>query len=121
MTPSPTEACVDARRRGVTVYLENDVAVGWPVPARAGRDRSFQVTACVRAAAAHGALFLNTGAPLTATARQPTGDPAALWSDGVHLTELGDTILLQQTEQLLAEHRTAESSRTTRSWSATPP
>ncbi|MEV6421688.1 hypothetical protein [Streptomyces sp. NPDC051662] len=28
--------------------------------------------------------------------------------DGVHLTELGDTVLLQQTERLLAEHRIVE-------------
>ncbi|MGC4916297.1 SGNH/GDSL hydrolase family protein [Streptomyces albogriseolus] len=55
------------------------------------------------AAAAHGTLFLDVWAPFTAVARL-IGDPAALWSDGVHLTELGDTVLLQQVEQLLAEH-----------------
>ncbi|MFI5857382.1 SGNH/GDSL hydrolase family protein [Streptomyces parvulus] len=55
------------------------------------------------AAAAHGRLFLDVWAPFTAVARL-IGDPAALWSDGVHLTELGDTVLLQQAEQLLAEH-----------------
>jgi acetyltransferase-like isoleucine patch superfamily enzyme/lysophospholipase L1-like esterase len=59
-------------------------------------------------AAAHGALFLDVWAPFTAAARHiaPGGDdPAGLWSDGVHLTELGDTVLLQQAERLLAEHR----------------
>ncbi|MFD4525525.1 SGNH/GDSL hydrolase family protein [Streptomyces sp. NPDC058470] len=60
------------------------------------------------AAAAHGALFLDVWAPFTAAARHLTGDPGALWSDGVHLTELGDTVLLQQTERLLAEHRIIE-------------
>lgn len=61
------------------------------------------------AAAAHGALFLNVWDPFTAAARHLApadgDDPAGLWSDGVHLTELGDTLLLQQAERLLAEHR----------------
>ncbi|MGY3677484.1 SGNH/GDSL hydrolase family protein [Streptomyces sp. TE33382] len=61
------------------------------------------------AAAAHGALFLDVWAPFTAAARHLTpaagDDPAGLWSDGVHLTELGDTLLLQQVERLLTEHR----------------
>ncbi|MFE9424184.1 SGNH/GDSL hydrolase family protein [Kitasatospora sp. NPDC006697] len=61
------------------------------------------------AAAAHGALFLDVWAPFTAAARHlapADGDnPVGLWSDGVHLTELGDTLLLQQVERLLAEHR----------------
>lgn len=65
-------------------------------------------TAAHAAAAAHGALFLDVWAPFTAAARHLTGEPATLWSDGVHLTELGDTVLLQQTEQLLAEHRIVE-------------
>ncbi|MFF8786731.1 GDSL-type esterase/lipase family protein [Streptomyces sp. NPDC015125] len=64
--------------------------------------------AAAQAAAAHGALFLDVWAPFTAAARHLTGDPAGLWSDGVHLTELGDTVLLQQTERLLAEHRIVE-------------
>ncbi|WP_327378905.1 GDSL-type esterase/lipase family protein (plasmid) [Streptomyces sp. NBC_01216] len=61
------------------------------------------------AAATNGALFLDVWAPFTAAARHLTpadgDDPAGLWSDGVHLTELGDTLLLQQAERLLAEHR----------------
>ncbi|MFE2639441.1 GDSL-type esterase/lipase family protein [Streptomyces scopuliridis] len=61
------------------------------------------------AAAAHGAQFLDVWAPFTAAARHIApaiaDNPVGLWSDGVHLTELGDTILLQQTERLLAEHR----------------
>ncbi|MFJ5635172.1 GDSL-type esterase/lipase family protein [Streptomyces goshikiensis] len=69
--------------------------------------------AAARAAAAHNALFLNVWGPFTAAARHlaPTsGDdgPPGLWSDGVHLTELGDTVLLQQAERLLAEHRIVE-------------
>ncbi|MGW0827830.1 hypothetical protein [Streptomyces sp. NPDC002845] len=44
----------------------------------------------------------------TAAAQHLTGEPTGLWSDGVHLTELGDTILLQQTERLLADHRIVE-------------
>jgi hypothetical protein len=31
-----------------------------------------------------------------------------VWSDGVHLTELGDIVLLQHTERLLAKHRVVE-------------
>ncbi|MFJ4003832.1 GDSL-type esterase/lipase family protein [Streptomyces sp. NPDC090023] len=61
------------------------------------------------AAAAHGALFLDVWTPFTAAARHLTpadgDDRSGLWSDGVHLTELGDTVLLQQAERLLAEHR----------------
>ncbi|WP_033825812.1 MULTISPECIES: GDSL-type esterase/lipase family protein [unclassified Kitasatospora] len=59
------------------------------------------------AAAAHGTLFLDVWTPFTAVARHvPTDDATGgVWSDGVHLTELGDTVLLQQTERLLAEHR----------------
>ncbi|MFI9788630.1 GDSL-type esterase/lipase family protein [Kitasatospora sp. NPDC051984] len=69
--------------------------------------------AAAKAAAAHDALFLDMWAPFTAAARHlapaNTDDGAAgLWSDGVHLTELGDTVLLQQTEKLLAEHRIVE-------------
>ncbi|MGW1815413.1 SGNH/GDSL hydrolase family protein [Streptomyces sp. NPDC002125] len=59
------------------------------------------------AAAAHGTLFLDVWTPFTTVARL-MDDPAALWSDGVHLSELGDTVLLQQAEQLLAEHGTIE-------------
>ncbi|MEU9279977.1 GDSL-type esterase/lipase family protein [Streptomyces sp. NPDC048341] len=60
-----------------------------------------------KAAAAHGALFLDVWTPFTAVARHlPSDDQAGgVWSDGVHLTELGDTVLLQHTERLLAEHR----------------
>ncbi|WBO61504.1 hypothetical protein [Streptomyces camelliae] len=34
--------------------------------------------------------------------------PVNLWSNGVHLTESGHTVLLQQTERILAEHRIVE-------------
>ncbi|WP_225102556.1 hypothetical protein [Streptomyces sp. CoH27] len=34
--------------------------------------------------------------------------PVNLWSEGVHLTEPGDTVLLQQTERILADHRIVE-------------
>ncbi|MEU1076194.1 MULTISPECIES: SGNH/GDSL hydrolase family protein [unclassified Streptomyces] len=64
--------------------------------------------AAAQAAAAHGAQYLDVWNPFTAAAQHMTGAPAALWSDGVHLTELGDTVLLQQAEQLLAEHRIVE-------------
>ncbi|GAA3086885.1 hypothetical protein GCM10020000_86990 [Streptomyces olivoverticillatus] len=62
------------------------------------------------AAAAHGALFLSVWAPFTAAARHLPADDVTggVWSDGVHLTELGDTILLQQAEHLLTEHRIIE-------------
>ena len=63
--------------------------------------------AAQRAAAAHGALFLDVWTPFTAAARHlSTSDGTnGVWSDGVHLSELGDTVLLQQAERLLAEHR----------------
>ncbi|MET7487699.1 GDSL-type esterase/lipase family protein [Streptomyces sp. NPDC005538] len=63
-----------------------------------------------KAAAAHGALFLDVWTPFTAVARHLPADDTAggVWSDGVHLTELGDTVLLQHTERLLAEHRIVE-------------
>ncbi|GLW74736.1 hypothetical protein Kpho02_70330 [Kitasatospora phosalacinea] len=69
--------------------------------------------AAAKAAADHGALFLDVWAPFTAAARHLApadgeDDPGSLWSDGVHLTELGDTVLLQQAEQFLAEHRIVE-------------
>jgi lysophospholipase L1-like esterase len=64
--------------------------------------------AAANAAAAHGALFLDVWTPFAAAARHlagvAAGQPAEVWSDGVHLTELGDTILLHQAERLLAEH-----------------
>lgn len=64
-------------------------------------------TAAQRAAAAHGALFLDVWTPFTAVARHlPVGDETSgVWSDGVHLSELGDTVLLRQAEHLLAEHQ----------------
>ncbi|PIB11817.1 hypothetical protein B1C81_00895 [Streptomyces sp. HG99] len=63
-----------------------------------------------KAAAAHGALLLDVWTPFTAVARHlPADDQAGrVWSDGVHLTELGDTVLLQHAERLLAEHRIVE-------------
>jgi hypothetical protein len=64
-------------------------------------------TAAQGAAAAHGALFLDVWTPFTTAARcLPAGDETSgLWSDGVHLSELGDTVLLQQAEHLLTEHQ----------------
>jgi lysophospholipase L1-like esterase len=63
-------------------------------------------TAAQRAAAAHGALFLDVWTPFTAVARHlPSGETNGVWSDGVHLSELGDTVLLRQAERLLAENR----------------
>jgi len=61
----------------------------------------------------HGALFLDVWTPFTAAARHlapaAAGDDlVSLWSDGVHLSELGDTVLLQQAERILAEHRIVE-------------
>jgi len=70
------------------------------------------------AAVTSGALFLDIWSPFTAAARhlQPAygDDPTGLWSDGVHLTELGDTLLLQQAERLLAEHRIIDKLLTSR-------
>lgn len=66
-------------------------------------------TAAQRAAAAHGALFLDVWAPFNTVARHlPTGETNGVWSDGVHLSELGDTVLLQQAEHLLAENRVVD-------------
>ncbi|MEU4300097.1 SGNH/GDSL hydrolase family protein [Kitasatospora aureofaciens] len=69
--------------------------------------------AAAKAAADHGALFLDVWAPFIAVARQLASAPAnheiaGLWSDGVHLSELGDTVLLRQAEHFLAAHRTVE-------------
>lgn len=62
-------------------------------------------------AATHGALFLDASTPFTAIARHlSAGDEAgAMWSDGIHLSDLGDTVLLQQAERLLTEHRIIDS------------
>jgi hypothetical protein len=70
--------------------------------------------AAAKVAADHGAVFLDVWAPFTAAARQLAAAPAAhepgsLWSDGVHLTELGDTVLLQAAERLLDEQRIIDS------------
>jgi hypothetical protein len=64
-------------------------------------------TAAQRTAAAHGALFLDMWTPLASVARHlSTGDETSgVWSDGVHLSELGDTVLLQQAEHFLTQHR----------------
>lgn len=60
--------------------------------------------AAAQAAAALDAQYLDMWNPFTAVAQHMTGPSGTLWSDGVHLTELGDTVLLQQTEHFLAEH-----------------
>jgi len=77
------------------------------------------------AASTHGALFLDVWTPFTAAARHlasvNTTDAAiSLWSDGVHLTELGDTVLLQQAERMLADHHVIENLLDYRSWNAPP-
>ncbi|WP_370131350.1 GDSL-type esterase/lipase family protein [Streptacidiphilus sp. EB103A] len=60
-------------------------------------------------AVAHGALFLDVWTPLTAAVRLLGSDGTdRVWSDGVHLSELGDTVVLQQVERFLAEHRILE-------------
>ncbi|WP_055530110.1 GDSL-type esterase/lipase family protein [Streptomyces graminilatus] len=69
--------------------------------------------AAATTAVGHGALFLNVWTPFAAAARNlapaaAADDPVSLWSDGVHLTELGDTVLLQQAERILVEHRIIE-------------
>ncbi|MGH3830318.1 MAG: GDSL-type esterase/lipase family protein [Pseudonocardiaceae bacterium] len=66
--------------------------------------------ATAKAAAEHGALFLDVWTPFTAAARQLATAPAdhetaSLWSDGVHLSELGDALVLRQVEGFLADHR----------------
>jgi acetyltransferase-like isoleucine patch superfamily enzyme/lysophospholipase L1-like esterase len=67
-------------------------------------------TAARQAAVAHGALFLDVWDAFTTTARHLPADAApGVWSDGVHLSELGDTVLLQQAERFLAEQRVVES------------
>jgi lysophospholipase L1-like esterase len=69
--------------------------------------------AAAQAATSHGAQFLDVFAPFTAAARHLVGGDeaaatASLWSDGVHLTELGDALLLRHVEQLLGQHRTID-------------
>jgi acetyltransferase-like isoleucine patch superfamily enzyme len=67
-------------------------------------------TAARQAAAAHGCLFLDVWDAFTTTARHlPADATPGVWSDGVHLSELGDTVLLQQAERFLVEHRVVES------------
>lgn len=56
------------------------------------------------AAAAHGALFLDVWTPLVAAALH-----LPVWSDGVHLTELGDTVLLREVERLFTDQGIVES------------
>jgi acetyltransferase-like isoleucine patch superfamily enzyme/lysophospholipase L1-like esterase len=58
-----------------------------------------------------GALFLDVWGPFTTAARHlasaAPGNPAhgqSLWSDGVHLSELGDALMLRQIEAFLAAH-----------------
>jgi acetyltransferase-like isoleucine patch superfamily enzyme/lysophospholipase L1-like esterase len=66
--------------------------------------------AAQRAATAHGVPFLDVWTPFTAVAQHlPIGEETGgVWSDGVHLSELGDTVLLQQAESLLNEQRVIE-------------
>jgi acetyltransferase-like isoleucine patch superfamily enzyme/lysophospholipase L1-like esterase len=66
-----------------------------------------------RAAHAAGAALIDLWTPFTAAARHlPTPLPGdqlpGLWSDGAHLSELGDTLVLRRIESFLAEHRTIE-------------
>jgi acetyltransferase-like isoleucine patch superfamily enzyme/lysophospholipase L1-like esterase len=68
--------------------------------------------AAAATAAAHaGARFLDVWEPFTAAARHlntaPSNSPGAaqsLWSDGVHLSELGDALMLRQVEGFLDTH-----------------
>ncbi|GAA2255220.1 hypothetical protein GCM10010430_43770 [Kitasatospora cystarginea] len=57
-----------------------------------------------------GALFLDVWTPVAAAARHLPADDATagVWNDGVHLSELGDTILLQEAERFLADRRVIE-------------
>ena len=60
------------------------------------------------------ALFLDVWGPFTDAARQLAAAPTehgvqTLWSDGVHLSELGDALMLRQAETFLAEHRIVHS------------
>ncbi|MEY9846155.1 lysophospholipase L1-like esterase/NTP pyrophosphatase (non-canonical NTP hydrolase) [Streptacidiphilus sp. BW17] len=69
------------------------------------------IAAC--AAEAAGALVLDPWQPFVTASQQLTAGPgndlpAGLWSDGVHLSDLGDTLLLHQVEKFLADHRTIE-------------
>ncbi|MGB6164291.1 MAG: GDSL-type esterase/lipase family protein [Pseudonocardiaceae bacterium] len=61
-----------------------------------------------------GALFLDVWGPFMAAARQLATAPTEhgvqmLWSDGVHLSELGDALMLHQVEAFLSEHRIVHS------------
>jgi lysophospholipase L1-like esterase len=66
-------------------------------------------TLAAKAAADAGAQFVDPFRAFTSTARQLTaGTPAtrpetALWSDGIHLSELGDTLLFQIVERHLSD------------------
>ncbi|MFF1714404.1 SGNH/GDSL hydrolase family protein [Streptomyces sp. NPDC058268] len=68
--------------------------------------------AATRCAAAAGASFIDAWTPFTATARalarHRPGAVPALWSDGVHLSDLGVALLAQQVEGHLREHRIVE-------------
>jgi lysophospholipase L1-like esterase len=64
-------------------------------------------TAVQGLADAHGAVFVTMWEPfLEAAARLGPHDP--LWSDGVHMSDLGDTLIVHQVERALAEHAIIE-------------
>lgn len=68
--------------------------------------------AASRCAAAAGVSFVDTWTPFTATARKLArhrpGAVPTLWSDGVHLTDLGVALLAHQVEAHLREHHIIE-------------
>ncbi len=66
-----------------------------------------------QAAARAGALFLDVWGAFAAAARQLASIPpetatGSLWSDGVHLSELGDALMQHQVATFLTEHRIIE-------------
>jgi lysophospholipase L1-like esterase len=68
--------------------------------------------AAARCAAAAGVPFIDIWTPFTETARalasQRPGNTPSLWSDGVHLSDLGVAFLARQIETHLHEHRIVE-------------
>lgn len=67
------------------------------------------LTAAVRDLAnARGAVFVNVWEPFLEAAAL-FGPHDRLWGDGVHLTELGDTLIVHHVEQALAGHAIVES------------
>ena len=73
-----------------------------PMNAELARYNSIAATA----AAAAGVPFLDVWPTFTTTARHlAAGSELSLWSDGVHLSELGDTLMLRLVEDRLREEQ----------------